>query len=710
MSLDLSVHARRPRLLPARRRLTSVALLLAATPVFAQSPASTSPRPMTIVDLLNVPRLSEPQLSPDGKQVAFVRSDADWKANKRITHIWRVPIGGEPTQITTGAEGESNPRWSPDGASIVFAAKRAGDEAAQLYLLAMSGGEAVRLTTHDTAVSAPAWAPDGSAVYFLASDPKTAAEKAQDKAKDDIYAFDEDYKQTHLWKVAVGAKQETRLTDGGFTVASFRVSTDGRRIAHLRAPSPLSGEADRGEVWVMDATGAGGVQLTKNGVTESGPELSPEGSTVLFVSASNGRFETYYNDKLFLVPAAGGEARMLAPEFPYEVERAVWSKDGATIYFSANTGVRSQLYAVAVTGGAPKALTTGDHALPGWQYNAKADAHVIVRDQPANPGDVWLVSGGRAPTRVTRMLEPIAAQYALPKVEVITWKGKDGVGVEGLLYYPLGYTVGVRYPLVVQTHGGPAASDKFGFGAPSSYTQVLTAKGYAVLKPNYRGSTGYGDPFLRDMVGGYFRNAHLDVLAGVDHLVALGIADPDKLAKMGWSAGGHMTNKVITFTDRFKAASSGAGAANWVSMYAQSDVRTYRTPWFGGTPWQKDAPIDVYWDHSPLKYIANVKTPTIFLVGERDVRVPMPQSVEMYRALKSLGVPTRLYVAPREPHGFGELRHQLFKVNAELAWFEQWVTKRLYTWEKAPGDESEPKPATPQARQAMSFHRNRTGA
>ena len=155
---------------------------------------------------------------------------------------------------------------------------------------------------------------------------------------------------------------------------------------------------------------------------------------------------------------------------------------------------------------------------------------------------------------------------------------------------------------------------------------------------------------------------------------------------MGWSAGGHMTNKIITFTNRFKAASSGAGAANWVSMYAQSDVRTYRTPWFGGTPWQKNAPIDVYWEHSPLKYVANVKTPTIFLVGEKDVRVPMPQSVEMYRALKSLGVPTQLYVAPREPHGWTELRHQLFKVNVELDWFEKYVTKRPYTWEKAPGD------------------------
>jgi dipeptidyl aminopeptidase/acylaminoacyl peptidase len=175
-------------------------------------------------------------------------------------------------------------------------------------------------------------------------------------------------------------------------------------------------------------------------------------------------------------------------------------------------------------------------------------------------------------------------------------------------------------------------------------------------------------------------------MAGVDHVIAMGLADPDRLVKMGWSGGGHMTNKIITFTNRFKAASSGAGASNWISMYAQSDVRTYRTPWFGGTPWQANAPIDLYWEHSPLKYAADVSTPTLFLVGDNDVRVPPPQSVEMWRALRSRGIPTHLYRAPREPHVWQELRHQLFKGNVELAWFEKHATRREYTWEKAPAD------------------------
>jgi dipeptidyl aminopeptidase/acylaminoacyl peptidase len=435
----------------------------------------------------------------------------------------------------------------------------------------------------------------------------------------------------------------------------------------------------------MDADGGNAVALTKNSVAESGASLSPDGAQLLFLSGSNERFETYYNANLFVMPAAGGAARDLTGAFGNEITDAAWAKDGRSIFVIANMGVHSQLYEIPATGGTPKAVTSGNHAIGGWTYVPALGRHVFTMDSPSNAGDVFTTTAGTI-AQVSHVFDHYTKDFRLPRQEKFAWEGADGVAVEGMLFYPLDYQAGQRYPLVVQTHGGPQASDKFGFGRWANYTQVLAAKGYFVLQPNYRGSTGYGDPFLRDMVGHYFVNAHLDVMTGVDALIARGLVDGDRMAKMGWSGGGHMTNKIITFTDRFKAASSGAGAANWVSMYAQSDVRTYRTPWFGGTPWQKDAPIDVYWDHSPLKYVANVKTPTIFLVGDEDIRVPAPQSVEMFRALRSLGVPTHLYRAPREPHGWQELRHELFKVNVELEWFERYVTKRSYTWEKAPGD------------------------
>jgi dipeptidyl aminopeptidase/acylaminoacyl peptidase len=235
-------------------------------------------------------------------------------------------------------------------------------------------------------------------------------------------------------------------------------------------------------------------------------------------------------------------------------------------------------------------------------------------------------------------------------------------------------------------HGGPMESDKYGAGAGvlQNYFPVLTAKGYAVFRPNYRGSAGYGNAAYRDVVGHYFQNMQRDVIAGVDALIQRGIADPDRLVVMGWSAGGHLTNRLITMTDRFKAASSGAGVADWISMYAQTDTRSNRTVWFGGTPWQKDAPFAAFWDHSPLKDVVNARTPTLFFVGENDARVPMPQSVEMYRALKTNGVPTQLLVAPREGHQWNELRHLIFKANTELEWFEKYARGRSYTWERVP--------------------------
>ena len=646
-----------------------------------------SPRPMTLVDLINIPQISDPQISADGREVLFVRSDANWKADRRIGHIWRVNADGTGLiQMTSGTDGEASPRWSPDGKTIAFLAKRGTEPEAvmQIHLMPNSGGEAHALSNHPVAVSTITWSPDGSTIYFRAPDPKSDAQKAREKLKDDVYQFDEDYQQQHLWSIAVANRAEKRITQGDYSVLSYNLSQDGKKFALNRAPSPLLEESDQSEVWVMDAGGANARQITHNHVAELDATLSPDNSQVMFLSQSDQKFETYHNAKVFVAPASGGDARVLMPELPYEVEKASWSKDGKAIFFLANMGVHAELFSVPVTSTKPEQLTTGKHTLTGWTMSTNANAHIFTASEQMSPAEIWVssVAGGTGPKKVTALFEDLPKRFRLPRQEAIQWKGADGKTVEGLLYYPLDYQEGQKYPLVVQTHGGPAASDKYGLGGLQNYVPVLTAKGYAVLQPNYRGSTGYGDDFLRDMVGHYFQNAHLDVIAGVDELIRRGIADPDHLVKMGWSGGGHMTNKIITSTTRFKAASAGAGAANWISMYAQSDVRTYRTPWFGGTPWQKDAPISAYWDNSPLKDVWKVTTPTIFLVGEKDVRVPSPQSVEMYRALKSNHVPTHLYIAPREPHGWAELRHVLFKMNVELDWFEKYAMNRIYTWEK----------------------------
>jgi dipeptidyl aminopeptidase/acylaminoacyl peptidase len=685
-----------PELQANKRHAVAIAAILYIGA--AEGVRTQSPRPMGIVDLLSLPRLADPALSPDGGDVLFTRSDADWKRGRRVTHIWRARTSGDgtaPIQLTNGADGESAPRWSPDGKTIAFTAKRGDDEVAQAYLLSADGGEARRLTTHASAVSDLSWTRDGSALYFRAADPKTAEEKARETLKDDIYAYDENYRQTHVWIVRVESAAETRVTGGDYSVTAYDLSADGRKLVFHRAPTPMPGSGDESDVWIANADGSSAIQLTRNSVEERGARISPDSAQVLFVAGANAAFETYYNGRLFVVPATGGAARALAGEndAPFAVDRAAWSANGQSIYFLANLGVHEELFVVPAAGGTPKQLTDGKHNIRDWSPAGDRSFALLMSDATSG-GDIWMLAndaggvnlrgGGPGLNKVTHLFDTLAQTFRLGRQDVLQWKGADGTLVEGLVTYPVDYQPGRRYPLAAMTHGGPQESDKYSIGSANYETQVLAGKGYVCLQPNYRGSTGYGDAYLRDMVGHYFQNAHLDVLAGVDELVRRGIADPEKLVKMGWSGGGHMTNKIVTFTNRFKAASSGAGVAQWVSMYAQSDIRSYRTPWFGGTPWQSNAPIDAYWNHSPIKDVANVKTPTIFFVGEKDPRVPMPQSVEMFRALKSNGVPTRLYVAPREPHVWTELPHELLKLNAEIEWFERFATLRPYTWEKAP--------------------------
>jgi dipeptidyl aminopeptidase/acylaminoacyl peptidase len=677
--------------------LTLALASVSAQPAQTSTPRQTGelPRPMTLVDIAELPRVLEPQLSPDGKLVAYMLSQPDWNAGRAIYHLWRQNTqGGPPVQLTTGAgDTLGSIRWSPDGNSIVFG--RGG----QLMLLPLGGvsREPRALSRHATNVSSPTWAPDGASIYFLAADAPTADDRERERRKDDVYALDENVRPHQLWTVSVATGTETAITSGPLSVLSYGLSRDGSLLVVERGPTPLEDDKHRAELWVMDATGAHARVVTHNDIEEIQPELSPDNTRILFLAHTNEKLEPYYNSNAFLVPVSGGTPKPLVADFPHAIDQAAWAPDGGSILAVANMGVHSEIIQIDVASKQWKPLTNGDHYIPPtWSLVLPANKMVFQFDEPTRFGDVWTLevpatrtSAAPTPIRVTGAFDALTRTFALPRQEKVSWKSADGTTIEGLLFYPLNYVAGQRYPLVVQMHGGPADSDKFGAGPGLlvNYFPVLAGKGYAVLRPNYRGSTGYGNAFYRDVVGGYFKNMHLDVMAGVDYLIKRGIADPDRLVAMGWSAGGHLTNKLVTTTTRFKAASAAAGAADWTSMYAQSDQRSNRTTWFGGTPWQKNAPIAMFWNHSPIKDAANVKTPTLFFVGENDVRVPLAQSVEMYRALKSNGVPTQLFVAPREGHQWVELRHQIFKANTELAWFERYALGRTtYVPEQAPGD------------------------
>ena len=658
---------------------------LAATPLSGQAR-----RPMTLVDLAELPRVLDPQIAPDGRTITFMRSRPDWKLGRAVWSLWRQDVdGGAPKQLTSGGNGEipGSTRWSPDGRTIAFV--RDG----QLQRIPADGGDVRPLTKHATPVTSPSWSPDGAAIYFLAADSRTPDERDRDRRRGDVYALDEGGKARQLWKVTVATGAEQVVTSGDLSVISYRLSRDGRRIALERAPGSLLDDAERAEVWVMDADGKNAHAVTSNHIEETDPELSPDGTEVLFLADASASLEPFYTTTIFTVRASGGVPRAVTT-LPYAFDRATWSTDGRSIIASGNMGVHAEVFRIDRATGRAQPLTNGDHAVPpapaaSWSFDPVGGRLVFQLDEATRFGDVWLLDafdGTHQARRVTDAFEAMNRAFALPRQEKIEWKSRDGTVVEGLLFYPLDYQAGRRYPLIVQLHGGPAESDKFGAGSGlvQNYFPVLAADGYAVLRPNYRGSQGYGSPFLRGIINDYFGRMVDDVMTGIDAVVARGVADPNRLALMGWSAGGHLVNKLVTVTNRFKAASSGAGAADWISLYAQTDLRTNRALVFGGTPWQSNAPIEALWGSSPVKDAANVKTPTLFFVGENDPRVPLAQSIEMFRAVQSAGAPTHLYVAPREGHQWGDLRHLIFKANAELEWFDRYVQGRAHAWQNPP--------------------------
>jgi dipeptidyl aminopeptidase/acylaminoacyl peptidase len=647
-----------------------------------------------LVDLLNMPDLTDPHLSPDGRSLIFEQGNADWAENRFIRHLWKVDRDGRNAlQLTTGLEDAGDVRWSPDGSTVAFIAKRGKDESAQIYLIPISGGEARRLTEHPTNVADIKWSPDGSLLYFLAADDESKALKERKKAQDDVYSFDENVQNKHLWSVKVSDGTRKKLTDGPFSLAYFDLSADGTQIVFTRAPSALLSEmlSERLQMWVMRSSGTDARQVpVKTEFMYDNFESSPDNRSVLYLSTLSAVGESYHEAHLFVVNTAGGAARMLLGDFDHEIMGAHWSRDGHKIYFAANLGVRSDLFEVDPLTGKRAQLTTGDHTLAEWHYDRSTDEHVFTLASNDDPGEIWIRDARGKTRKVTAVFDDFLRTFRTSTQKLVSWRGEDGANVEGLLSLPPGYREGVRVPLVVATHGGPQWSDKYGslFNMWSGRLFVpemaLNSKGYAVLRPNYRGSTGYGDAFLRDMVGGYYRQSHKDVMAGTDSMISRGIADPERLVAMGWSAGGGMTDKLVTYTNRFKAASAGAGVSDWISMFGTTDNRWHRVNWFGGTPWEEKAPIASYWDNSPLKDVWRVKTPTLLFVGANDPRVPMGQSVEFYRALKFNGVDTHLYVAPREGHGFMELRHALYKNNTELAWFDKYAMGREYQPEQPP--------------------------
>ncbi len=652
----------------AMKRVFSIAIIA----LFAVAFSYGGQRPMSIDDLFAIKRVSDPRISPDGRRVAFVVTVADFKENRQNSDVWIAEAGGEPWQLTAAPKKDERPRWSPDGRHIAFISDRSGKD--QVWLIRADGGEAFKLTESEEEVKAFAWAPDGGRIYYTAAEPLDEAAKKRREETAETIIVDRDFRNSHLWSIDIDSRRTKQLTKGDFHIREFAISPDGRRAALICSPTPRVDDSIENEIFLLDLeegklpVGQAALRrLTRNRAAESELEWSPSGAKLIFEAASDPGLERPGQSRLFLIDMAES-VECLTPDFRGAVHSSAWLND-KTICLTASLGANSNLYSLSPETKKLEPLTRGEQVIDEFTL-APPQAAALLKQDPASPPDVYLarLDGAAELERLTSMNRQIS-ELQLGRYETVRYKSKDGVEVEGLLVYPVNYRAGEKYPLVVQLHGGPASAYMNIF--PSSYgtyTHILAGRGYAVFQPNYRGSTGYGDDFMRQIYGNYFGPSIDDILAGVDHLIERGIADAERLGVMGWSAGGHMTNWLITHTDRFKAAASGAGVANWVSLYSQTDIRFIREVYLNGTPWDN---LDHYIKESPLTYIKNARTPTLILFGEKDERIPLPQGRELYMGLIKNGVTAELVIFPREPHGLREPRHQRFKVEKELEWFEK---------------------------------------
>ena len=645
--------------------LAPLLLVLAAT-------AGAGDRKMEARDIPSIRAAQDPQISPDGRWVAFVVSDVDSKDNVYQSDIWMVGTkGGEPFRFTRHVKNDRSPQFSPDGTKIAFISER--DEKPQIFLADVRGGEPWKLSELKGGVSGFAWSPDGTWVVALSADAPSEDEEKRTKAKDDERVADQDQRMTHLHRIDVATRETKRLTEGGFTLSDARISPDGNEIVAVRRPTPKADDGSASDIVLIPSSGGSPKLLFENSGSDAQPRFSPDGKTIAFLTR-DGKLPRTGTDTLALISRSGGPIRTLSP-VDLNPGTILWSSDGSSLIFTATVGVEGRLYSVAAVGGVPREMMRGAFMATSPALAAKAPTLVFLRQDPKAPSDVYVQSTDTATkTPATRLttLNPSLTDFALSETEVVRWRSRDGREIEGLLHRPAGST-GRKLPLIVHVHGGPSGAYTLSFpSSMNNYHHVLTGRGYAVLQPNFRGSTGYGDAFQRLNVNDWGKGDFEDIMSGVDSLIAKGVADPDRMALHGWSYGGYMCAWSVTQTTRFKAASCGAALTNLYSMYGTNDIPSTLDDYFDGPPYAK---AETYWSASAMAWITRVKTPTLILHGQADDRVPTSQGQEFYLGLKKLGVPTEFVTYPREPHGFREPNHQVDKMEREIAWFEKWGVK-----------------------------------
>ncbi len=649
--------------------LSGVLFLFCLTIFYSQE---TNLRPMTVDDALNMVRLGDVRMSPDGKRIFFSKSELDWGKNKRRKKYFMIPASGGDAFQYIGSAGGSSFQFSPDGKYLSF--KRTVDKNNQVFVMHLNGGEAIQLTNHKNNVDSYKWSADASKIFFTAEEPMSEEEqKEYDLGDDAVFIFEgpngrEKARWQNLWVFNLSSKKETRLTDEELIINEFDVSPGGTRVVFAAAKQDDENYFYLSELYLVDVSNQKPVRLTNNNAPEENVLWAPDGKAFVYHSPSDQDFDLTHGF-LWIMNPDSGEKRKLKEPNQGEISNLVWTPDGKSLLFNETRRTNLNLHRVDIATGKIHDVTNVKGTLRVLAFSKDRAKMVYSYSDFDTPPDLYVSSQRNLnPFRLTKANPWIKKKILLARGEVICWKSRDGMEIEGILYMPGNHKKGKKLPLIVTIHGGPPGhfSNRF-----RTEFHGFAGLGYASIGPNIRGSDSYGDDLLCALQGDVGGGEFNDVMSGVDYLVEKGIADPHRLGLRGWSWGGILGSWIITRTDRFKAASLGAMVGSWTAESGPGLSWDLKLHYIRGAHWINPG---AWRKVSSLWYVKNVTTATLLLHGDRDLVCTPGQSMMFFHALKEIGkAPVRYIKFPREPHGFREPRHLRRCDIEEIKWMQKYI-------------------------------------
>ncbi len=625
-------------------------------------------------ETMKIKSISQTDISNDGKYVAYVVREPimEDKKSEYLSQIWVSNVDTkENIQYTFNLKSSSSPEFSPDGKMIAFLSARSGKN--QIWIINTNGGEAKKLTSEKKGVNSIKWSPDGKVISFLKSDDDTEEEKKSKENKTDVILVDKNFKYSHIYSYSFAEDTVRQITKGNFSVNNYDYSPDGKKIifSHQDDTNINTGFINT-DISIIGSDGKNFENLIIRPGLDSNPIFSGNGNKFAFIS-SGGKQESIGLRDVYIFDLKDREITKLYNTPNRDSNIISWSSDDKKIIISESVKTTGQLLLLPINGDNYISWSNDKYkegVISSVVKSKNSEYIVLCYEKLDKPVEVYISKENNISFEKLSEIN----NYDFPKLsktEIISWKSFDGKEIEGILTYPKNYNKGSKYPVILQIHGGPAGvfSERFN-GRPGIYmTEYFSEKGYVTIKPNPRGSTGYGKEFRYANYKDWGYGDYEDVVSGVDKVIEMGIGDPDKQFVMGWSYGGYLTSFIVTKTNRFKAASMGAGLPNLISMVTTTDIQDYLVAHMGAEFWQD---YETYEKHSAIYQIKNTTTPTQIIHGANDLRVPFTQGQEFYRALDRLGVDTEMVVYPRTPHGPREPKFLMDVSERILTWFEKY--------------------------------------